>query len=197
MRLRCHTYTGDQAFREPQITAKQQTKSIKIDYPQDDTMQLHLFKLHIAQPSTTLLHNTTNASIRGHMRNLRRLTGGVPYIVVLFRKAFVDPGHKIILQNTVLKIYDRKTQIVRTSARAAVGLTRLITLCFCAGWFWPAFGMTYLLAVKRAVYSPAKYGYIKELLGKQHLAAAHDVVRAVSWHWPATWVLQASIPCSI
>jgi acyl-[acyl-carrier-protein]-phospholipid O-acyltransferase / long-chain-fatty-acid--[acyl-carrier-protein] ligase len=90
-----------------------------------------------------------------------------------------------------------KNRVMRSSAWAAVGLAWHITLCYYAGWFRPAFGMTFLLAVQSAIYSPVKYGYIKELVGKQHLAAANDVVRAIPWHRPATRVLQLSNPCRI
>ena len=147
------------------------------------------------------------------MDKLFRLTGFIPFILVIFLNAFVDLGHKILIQNTVFKIYDGQTQIVLTaivnslillpflllfspagfisdryrkprvmqiSAAVAVGLTLLITLAYYMGWFWFAFGMTFLLAVQSAFYSPAKYGYIKELTGKEQLASANGVVQAVT-----------------
>ncbi len=40
--------------------------------------------------------------------------------------------------------------------------------------------MTFLLAVQSAFYSPAKYGHIKELTGKEQLATANAVVQAVT-----------------
>jgi acyl-[acyl-carrier-protein]-phospholipid O-acyltransferase/long-chain-fatty-acid--[acyl-carrier-protein] ligase len=40
--------------------------------------------------------------------------------------------------------------------------------------------MTFMLAVQSAIYSPAKYGYIKSLFGKQHLAQANGMVQAVT-----------------
>ena len=36
------------------------------------------------------------------------------YLVVLFLNAFVDLGHKIIVQNTIFVIYDEKTQLILT-----------------------------------------------------------------------------------
>lgn len=86
-----------------------------------------------------------------------------------------------------------KNRVMRTSARAAVGLTRLITLCYYAGWFWTSFGITFLLAVKRVIYPPARNGYIKKMAGKLHLAAANSVVRAVSWDCQANRVLHLAI----
>ena len=147
------------------------------------------------------------------MGQLLRLTGFLPFVLILFLNAFVDLGHKILIQNTVFKVYDGQTQIMltaivnglillpfvllftpagyladrhpkprlmRVSAAVAVGLTLLITLAYYQGWFRFAFAMTFLLAAQSAFYSPAKYGYIKELTGKGRLAAANAIVQAVT-----------------
>jgi acyl-[acyl-carrier-protein]-phospholipid O-acyltransferase/long-chain-fatty-acid--[acyl-carrier-protein] ligase len=45
----------------------------------------------------------------------------------------------------------------------AVGITLGITACYYLGLFWPAFVMTFVLALQSAIYSPSKFGYIKEL----------------------------------
>ena len=71
-----------------------------------------------------------------------------------------------------------KDKVMRASAWSAVGLTLAITAFYHLGWFWPAFAMTFLLAVQSAIYSPAKYGYIKELVGKESLATANGAVQA-------------------
>jgi acyl-[acyl-carrier-protein]-phospholipid O-acyltransferase/long-chain-fatty-acid--[acyl-carrier-protein] ligase len=147
------------------------------------------------------------------MNKLFKITGFIPFILVIFLNAFVDLGHKILIQNTVFKIYDGQTQIILTaivnglillpfillfspagyisdrhqkplimkvSAAAAVGLTLLITLSYYLGWFYLSFAMTFLLAVQSAFYSPSKYGYIKELAGKEQLTTANAVVQAVT-----------------
>ncbi len=147
------------------------------------------------------------------MDKLFRTTGFIPFLLILFLNAFVDLGHKIIIQNTVFKIYDGQTQIILTaivnglillpfilffspagflsdrhpkpriikySSAIAVGLTLLITLSYYLGWFYLSFGMTFLLAVQSAFYSPAKYGYIKELCGKEHLTVANAMVQAIT-----------------
>lgn len=147
------------------------------------------------------------------MDKLFRLAGFIPFVLIIFLNAFVDLGHKILIQNTVFKIYDTQTQIILTavvnglillpfvllftpagylsdryrkprimrySAGVAVGLTLLITLSYYLGWFWFSFGMTFMLAVQSAFYSPAKYGYIKELAGKERLATANAIVQAVT-----------------
>ncbi|MFQ5634662.1 MAG: acyl-[ACP]--phospholipid O-acyltransferase [Gammaproteobacteria bacterium] len=147
------------------------------------------------------------------MGKILRIPGFLAFVVVLFLNAFVDLGHKILIQNTVFKIYDGQAQIVLTaivnglvllpfvmlfspagylsdrlqkpvvirfSAALAVLLTLLITLFYYLGWFWPAFAMTFLLAVQSAFYSPAKYGYIRELVGQSWIAGANAVVQAVT-----------------
>ncbi len=147
------------------------------------------------------------------MNKLFKTPGAIPFMMAVFLNAFVDLGHKIVIQNTVFKLYDGqeqviltaivnglillpfillfspagfisdrfpKNQVMRYSAWAAVGLTIGITLCYAAGWFWAAFAMTFLLAVQSAIYSPAKYGYLKGFFGKQNLAEANGIVQAIS-----------------
>jgi len=144
---------------------------------------------------------------------LLKIQGFLPYITIVFLNAFIDLGHKIIIQNTIFKIYDGQEQIVltavvnalilipfillmspsgycsdkypknlvmRLTSLAAVVLTLFITLFYYLGWFWPAFAMTFILAVQSALYSPAKYGYIRELVGDDNLARANGVVQAVT-----------------
>ena len=73
-----------------------------------------------------------------------------------------------------------KNKVMRTTAWGAVGLTGMITLFYHLGWFWAAFAMTFLLAIQSAFYSPAKYGYIKEIAGKERLARANGMVQATT-----------------
>ncbi len=147
------------------------------------------------------------------MTYLFKYRGFLPYIAVVFLNAFVDLGHKIIIQNTVFKTYDGQEQIIltaivnalillpfillvspagfcsdkfpknkvmRISAWVAVIITLCITLFYYLGWFWPAFAMTFMLALQSAFYSPSKYGYIKELVGKDNLASANGLVQATT-----------------
>ncbi|WP_434339766.1 acyl-[ACP]--phospholipid O-acyltransferase [Motilimonas cestriensis] len=147
------------------------------------------------------------------MKKLWQYAGALPYLFAVFLNSFVDLGHKIIIQNTVFKVYDGQQQIILTAivnalillpfilllspagflsdrhpknkvmrgtAWAAVALTIGITACYYLGLFWPAFAMTFLLAVQSALYSPAKFGYIKPLFGKERLAQANGMVQAVS-----------------
>ena len=139
--------------------------------------------------------------------------GFIPYTIVVFLNAFVDLGHKIVIQNAIFKSYDGQEQvmltaiinslillpfillfspsgfladkfakhlIIRHAAFFAIVATVLITFAYYQGWFWVAFGLTFALAVQSAIYSPAKYGYIKELVGSEKLASANGVVQAVT-----------------
>ncbi|TRX58117.1 acyl-[ACP]--phospholipid O-acyltransferase [Thalassomonas sp. M1454] len=147
------------------------------------------------------------------MKQLFAFKGFFAYIAMVFINAFVDLGHKIIVQNTVFKIYDGDIQIVltavlnalillpfillfspagfiadkypkptvmRNSALVAIVATLLITLCYYQGWFIGAFCLTLLMGIQSALYSPAKYGYLKELIGVDNLAQGNALVQAVT-----------------
>lgn len=147
------------------------------------------------------------------MKELLLIKGFVAFICMAFINAFVDLGHKIIIQNTLFKAYDGDVQIALTAvvnglillpyillftpsgfladkypknhvmkltAWGAVAITLLITLCYYLGLFIPAFALTFILAVQSAFYSPAKYGYIKELVGAGNLSEGNAWIQAVT-----------------
>ncbi|MCD6173748.1 MAG: MFS transporter [Sulfurimonas sp.] len=141
------------------------------------------------------------------------IVGVVNYLLVVFLNAFTDLGHKIIIQNTIFKVYDGELQIILTSivnalillpfilmfspsgfladrfpkniimkcsSILAVIITSLITFAYYNGWFYVAFCLTFLLALQSAIYSPAKYGYIKELVGDKFISTGNGSVQAVT-----------------
>jgi len=147
------------------------------------------------------------------MARLFRISGAAPYLVAVFLNAFLDVGHKTVIQSTVFRVFEGPVQtslmaivnalillpfvlifapagfvgdrfpknaVIRGTAWAALGLTLAITACYYLGWFTAAFAMTFLLAAQSAFYSPAKYGYLKVLFGKEHLGAANGAVQAVT-----------------
>ena len=147
------------------------------------------------------------------MKHIFKIAGFTPYILIVFLNAMTDLGHKIVLQNTILKSYDGsdliiltaivnalillpfillfspsgflsdkypKVQIIRVASAFAVLITSFILLSYIMGWFWVAFGLTFILAGQSAIYSPAKYGLIKEMVGKENLTSANSVVQAVT-----------------
>jgi len=73
-----------------------------------------------------------------------------------------------------------KAKVVEYASAAAIGITMLILFAYMEGWFWFAFAMTFVLAAQSAIYSPAKYGLIKEMTGNDMLAEANAVVQAVT-----------------
>lgn len=70
--------------------------------------------------------------------------------------------------------------VIRWTAGMAVPLTALIYGSYLLGWFEVAFALTLILAAQSAFYSPAKYGYIKEMAGKENLGMANGVVQAMT-----------------
>jgi acyl-[acyl-carrier-protein]-phospholipid O-acyltransferase / long-chain-fatty-acid--[acyl-carrier-protein] ligase len=147
------------------------------------------------------------------MLKLFKVKGFFAFIAVAFINAFVDLGHKIIIQNTLFKAYDstelvvltaivnglilipfillfspagfisdrfKKPIVMQWAARLAVVVTLIITLSYYQGWFYLAFAMTFVLAVQSALYSPAKYGYIRDLLGSDHLSEGNGWTQSIS-----------------
>lgn len=139
--------------------------------------------------------------------------GVIPFTIALFLNAFTDLGHKIIIQNTLFKIYDGHEQIVLTSllnalillpfillltpsgflsqrfskarvmqygALAAIVITLGITVAYYQGWFWCAFALTFVLGAQSALYSPAKYGYIRDLVSVNRISGLNAVVQSVT-----------------
>ncbi|MBZ7991426.1 MULTISPECIES: acyl-[ACP]--phospholipid O-acyltransferase [unclassified Campylobacter] len=148
------------------------------------------------------------------MRNdFLKINGIIAFLLVGFLNAFVDLGHKIIIQNTVYKIYDGSTQlfltaiinalillpyifsfsisgfladkypknkVMKITALANIFLVSIICFSYYNGYFYLAFIMTLIMGIQSALYSPAKYGYIKELVGIKQLAMGNGAINAVS-----------------
>jgi acyl-[acyl-carrier-protein]-phospholipid O-acyltransferase/long-chain-fatty-acid--[acyl-carrier-protein] ligase len=73
-----------------------------------------------------------------------------------------------------------KTKVIEYASMAAIVITTLILCSYYMGWFWLSFGLTLILAAQSAIYSPAKYGLIKEMTGNENLAQANAIVQAVT-----------------
>ncbi len=147
------------------------------------------------------------------MLQLLRVRGALPYIVVIFLNAIVDLGDKIVLQNTIFKVYNGSEQIVLTAlvnalillpfvmfftpagfisdrfskarvlhyaSRVSLVIVLLILLAYYFGLFKTSLFLTFLLAAQSAFFSPAKYGLIKELFGKERLTEGNGIVQAVT-----------------
>jgi len=160
------------------------------------------------------------------MKHLLTIRGFMPYLMILLINVIVDIGHKITIQNILLKSYDgdsliiltalinamillpfillfspsgyisdrfAKSIVIRYSALFAVPITILITISYAMGWFYMAFALTFILAIQSAIYSPSKYGLIKELVGTPNLGSANGIVQALT----IISILAASILFSI
>lgn len=67
------------------------------------------------------------------MQPLLRTAGIWPYLIAIFLNAFVDLGHKIVIQNTIFKSYDGGTQVVLTALVNGLILLPFILLFSPAG----------------------------------------------------------------
>jgi acyl-[acyl-carrier-protein]-phospholipid O-acyltransferase/long-chain-fatty-acid--[acyl-carrier-protein] ligase len=73
-----------------------------------------------------------------------------------------------------------KTKVIKYASALAIVITLLIMVSYYFGLFWVAFALTFVLAAQSAIYSPAKYGLIKEMVGSNNIASANGVVQSVT-----------------
>jgi len=74
----------------------------------------------------------------------------------------------------------RKNWILQQSSKLALGIVIAIMISYFFGLFKIALFLTFLLAFQSAIFSPAKYGLIKELFGKDRLTEGNGIVQAVT-----------------
>ncbi|QKF64111.1 acyl-[ACP]--phospholipid O-acyltransferase [Campylobacter corcagiensis] len=147
------------------------------------------------------------------MKELFKLRGFLVFTTIVLLNASIDLGHKITIQNTLVKsftgdtlvtltalvnllillpyvacfslsgfINDKfsRTLVSRYAAASEIIFTAFITIAYFNGWFYFAFAMTILLAIQSAIYSPAKYSLIKQIVGEKNLGPANGVIEAVT-----------------
>ncbi len=68
------------------------------------------------------------------MQPLRKIVGFTPYLLVVFLNAFVDLGHKVTIQNTILKVWDDSSQVIFTAIVNGLILLPFILLFTPAGF---------------------------------------------------------------
>ncbi|WP_373778900.1 acyl-[ACP]--phospholipid O-acyltransferase [Glaesserella sp.] len=73
-----------------------------------------------------------------------------------------------------------QTKVIRVSAVAAIFITAAILLSYLGGAFEVAFILTLILATQSAIYSPAKYSIIKQIVGTDNLGRANGVIQALT-----------------
>ena len=62
------------------------------------------------------------------MGKLFKIQGFIAYTAMIFLNAFVDLGHKITIQNTILKVYEGQTQIILIAVVNALILLPFVML---------------------------------------------------------------------
>jgi len=67
------------------------------------------------------------------------------FLAAVFLNAFVDLGHKIIIQNTIFKIYDGQTQLILTALINGLILLPYIALLSPAGFIADRFAKHHIL----------------------------------------------------
>ena len=67
------------------------------------------------------------------------------YLVAVFLNAFVDLGHKIIIQNTIFMIYGEQTQLILTAIVNAMILVPFILLFTVSGYLSDKFAKTNII----------------------------------------------------
>lgn len=113
------------------------------------------------------LYQTTNGSTFTILSAIINAFILLPYLLLFTPSGFISDKYS-------------KTKVLQITAASAIPLTILITWCYFQGYFWGAFMMTLLLGTQSAINSPAKYGYIKELFGKELLAKANAYVQTLA-----------------
>ncbi len=68
------------------------------------------------------------------MKEPWRFAGFLPYVTMIFLNAFVDLGHKIVIQNTLFKTFDGETQIILTAVVNALILLPFVLLFTPSGY---------------------------------------------------------------
>jgi acyl-[acyl-carrier-protein]-phospholipid O-acyltransferase / long-chain-fatty-acid--[acyl-carrier-protein] ligase len=76
------------------------------------------------------------------MKSLLRIAGFGAFICAVFLNAFVDLGHKILIQNTLFKVYDGETQVMLTALVNALILIPFVLLFTPSGYLADRFAKT-------------------------------------------------------
>ena len=79
------------------------------------------------------------------MKSLLSFKGAWPYLIAVFLNAAVDLGHKIILQNSLFKLYEGPEQVALTALVNALILLPFILLLSPAGFISDRFAKSKVL----------------------------------------------------
>ncbi|WP_419626675.1 hypothetical protein, partial [Thiolapillus sp.] len=85
------------------------------------------------------------------MDGLIKLRGFIPFILIIFLNAFVDLGYKILIQNTIFKVYDGQTQIILSAVVNALILLPFVLLFSPSGFLADRFRKPRVMQASAAV----------------------------------------------
>ncbi|MBV33850.1 MAG: acyl-[ACP]--phospholipid O-acyltransferase [Porticoccaceae bacterium] len=85
------------------------------------------------------------------MSQIIKTKGAFSYLMVVFLNAFLDLGHKITIQNTILKVYDGEHQIILTAILNALILLPFILLFTPAGFAGDRFPKNVVMRLSAAL----------------------------------------------
>ncbi len=91
----------------------------------------------------------------------------VPFVLLFSPSGFISDRYS-------------KAIVIRYASFIAIIITALITLSYMLGLWYLAFGLTIMLAIQATIYSPAKYGIIKEIVGEENLGEANGFIQAIT-----------------
>lgn len=91
----------------------------------------------------------------------------LPFILLFLPSAFLNDQFS-------------QTKIIRLSSLSEVVISIAIVFCYFVWEFYLAFGLTCILAMQSAIYSPAKYGIIKAMVGIEKLGMANGIIQALT-----------------
>ncbi|MFT5117810.1 MAG: acyl-[acyl-carrier-protein]-phospholipid O-acyltransferase, partial [Kiritimatiellia bacterium] len=81
------------------------------------------------------------------MKKLYALPHAIPFLIAVFMNAFVDLGHKIVIQNTIFKIYDGSDQVILTAIVNGLILLPFILLFSPAGFIADRFPKHHVMRI--------------------------------------------------
>ena len=135
------------------------------------------------------------------------------YLTIFFINAQTDLGVKILLQNSLFKVYSHSALLTQTTLLNLLFLLPFVLFSPVAGYLsdrfrkvditywiavaglaivggllysfwagnWPlSLFLAFLLALQSAVYSPAKYGLIRELFGEERVLQINSLVQTLT-----------------
>lgn len=73
-----------------------------------------------------------------------------------------------------------RPQVIRQTSLAGLLITLAIAGGYYTGWFYLAYGLTAVLAIQNALFTPSIYSHIREMVSREDLAKANGLVHASS-----------------